>query len=275
MGQDREISDALMIARKRRASGGKALSYPIAPKSEWYGDSNYESTGGKMEHMHPDNFLKTVRPLTMDDTARENINDLKQHIQKGRSLDPLAIYPNGKEDGRHRAHAAKELGIKSVPVLMWPRPARAHGGGVKSQFHVGPIHSGVAGRTDHLPLTVPSGSYVLPADIVSAHGEGSTIAGFKVLRRMFGGNPYGGHGMPYGATGGPYGEPMPHKAAGGETSGVPIVAAGGEYVLSPNQVMFAGNGDLEAGHRALDGFVKQSRAELVKTLSNLPGPKKN
>lgn len=34
-------------------------------------------------------------------------------------VDPLALYASGKEDGRHRAVAAKELGIKKVPVLTW------------------------------------------------------------------------------------------------------------------------------------------------------------
>lgn len=141
-----------------------------------------------------------------------------------------------------------------------------------THLHVGPIHSGVAGRTDHLPMHVPSGSYVLPADIVSAHGEGNTIAGFKVMRRTFGGTPYGGGSGPYGQGNGPYGE---HLARGGEASSVPIVAAGGEYVISPQQVMRIGDGDLEMGHRVLDEFVKRSRAETVKTLSKLPGPKKD
>lgn len=145
------------------------------------------------------------------------------------------------------------------------------------KFHRGPIHSSVAGRTDHLPLTVASGSYVIPADVVSGLGEGNTVAGFKHLRRVFGGTPYGGGKTPYGQSGGPYGEPL---ATGGTADddndpGVPIVAAGGEYVIDPSGVRFAGNGDLEAGHRVLDDFVKQSRASIVKTMSNLPGPRKD
>lgn len=145
----------------------------------------------------------------------------------------------------------------------------------KMQLHVGPIHSHVAGRTDHLPMHVPSGSYVLPADLVSGLGQGNTIAGFKHLKRMFGGTPYGGESQPYGAKGGPYGAEMPHKADGGSTSSVPIVAAGGEYVLSPNQVKATGEGDLDTGHRVLDEFVKRMRSELVNTLKNLPGPKQD
>jgi 8-oxo-dGTP pyrophosphatase MutT (NUDIX family) len=273
-------------------------------------------------------------------------------------------------------------------------------------YHVGPIHAAVAGRTDHLPMTVESGSYVLPADIVSAGGEGNTLAGFKVLRRTFGGEPYGQTGSPYGQTGGVYGLPVryakggsvkaagvmfvtperevllmrrtadddghkgewafpaggvetgerpeeaarrevreetghehdgglapfmhsdsgkvefttylahaPHefkptlnhehdraewvsldeaqklplhpgvrkaiekfragKAAGGAASGVPIVAAGGEWVISPSQVKRVGNGDIDVGHRVLDEFVKRVRKELIGTLQNLPGPQRD
>jgi hypothetical protein len=150
----------------------------------------------------------------------------------------------------------------------------------KVRLHVGPIHSPVAGRTDHLPMHVPSGSYVLPADLVSGYGQGNTIAGFRHMRRVFGGTPYGGKGGPYGSGNGPYGEALAHKATGGATEsqddpGVPIVAAGGEMVLSPDQVRAVGEGDLDLGHSVLDEFVKRSRNDLVNTLKKLPGPKKS
>lgn len=128
-------------------------------------------------------------------------------------------------------------------------------------------------------MHVPVGSYVLSADLVSGIGEGNTIAGFKHLRRVFGGTPYGAKAGPYGSSGGPYGEPLPGKATGGATTaedrGVPIVAAGGEYVLSPQQVKMVGEGDLDLGHKVLDEFMKRKRAELVHTLEKLPGPKTN
>jgi len=147
--------------------------------------------------------------------------------------------------------------------------------GAPTHLHVGPIRSTVAGRTDHLPAHVPSGSYVLPADIVSHLGEGNTDAGFKVLRRVFGGTPYGQGGGPYGQSGGPYGEPLPHAGGGdvdGRKSAVAVVLAGGEHVLSPGQVRLAGNGDMDTGHRVLDEYVKRVRADAVKTLKKLPGP---
>lgn len=155
-------------------------------------------------------------------------------------------------------------------------PKKPHYVHATTELHVGPVHSAVAGRTDHLPVHVSSGSYVLPADVVSAHGEGNTVAAFKVLRRMFGGTPYGGHGGPYGSGNGPYGEPLARGGKPRQDKGaVPIVIAGGEYTLSPDQVRWAGDGDIDRGHQVLDAYVKRVRAELIKTLSRLPGPAKS
>lgn len=139
-----------------------------------------------------------------------------------------------------------------------------------AETHTGPIHSAVAGRTDHLPMKVPSGAYVLPADIVSALGEGNTMAGFKIIKSIFsmpsvaGGTPYGEKGIPYVG-----------KAAGGATDNVAIIAAGGEHVISPEEVARIGKGSLDDGHKILDHFVKMVRAGTIKKLSGLPGPKKD
>ncbi len=150
-------------------------------------------------------------------------------------------------------------------ALRTARQGRATGGSVK--VHKGPIHSAVAGRTDHLPMNVASGSYVIPADIISAMGEGNSMAGFKVAKDIFSAPDVTG-GEPYGAT-------APRKAGGGPTSSVPIVAAGGEYVIPPEDVVHLGGGDLDHGHKILDAFVKKMRQKTIKTLQSLPGPKKD
>lgn len=125
-------------------------------------------------------------------------------------------------------------------------------GNVRAKLFVGPIHSPVAGRTDHLPMNVPSGAYVIPADIVSAMGEGNTVAGFRVCNEIFGK------------------QSLPENAHPAE-----IVAAGGEYVISPDNVARIGGGDTNAGHEELDRFVVRMRAETVKTLKGLAGPKRD
>ena len=161
---------------------------------------------------------------------------------------------------------------KIPPMTSPPFVPKAKG----SHLHTGPIHSRVAGRTDHLPVHVPSGSYVFPADIVSSLGEGNTIAGFRQMRRMFSGAPYGTGSAPYGQDSGPYGEKIQGMASGGEVEkGVPVVVAGGEFVAAPHEVRLAGDGDMDMGHRVCDEFVKRVRARTIKTLKNLPGPKKS
>jgi len=163
--------------------------------------------------------------------------------------------------------------------------------GNKVVVHEGPIHSPVAGRTDHLPMHVKSGSYVIPADIIGAMGEGNTMAGFKVARRMFSSNPYFQKSMsPYGSSSPIYNsdeKPYGARAAGGGTPGighngapqddedddlVPIVAAGGEYVISPQDVTRLGEDDIDDGHKTLDSFVTKYRKKTIKVLQNLPGP---
>jgi hypothetical protein len=141
------------------------------------------------------------------------------------------------------------------------------------KVHKGPIHSPVAGRTDHLPMKVLSGSYVIPADIISAMGEGNSMAGFKIAKDIFSGGhaPYHSEGAPYHSEGLPYGVSTPHRATGGA---VPIVAAGGEFVIPPEDVVRIGDGSLDAGHKRLDLFVRKFRAKTIKTLSNLKGPAK-
>lgn len=150
------------------------------------------------------------------------------------------------------------------------------------KVHVGPIHSPVAGRTDHLPMHVASGSYVIPADIVSAMGEGNTMAGFRVANTIFMAAPEM-QGAPGLGAPGLDGVPgvsaqlgLPGKARGGATATpVPIVAAGGEFVISPDDVTRLGGGDMDHGHKILDSFVKKMRMKTVQTLKALPGPRKD
>ncbi len=104
-------------------------------------------------------------------------------------------------------------------------------------------------------MDVAAGSYVVPAHVVSGLGQGNTLAGLEHLHKMF---------------------PDRHvarRAYGGKTPGqaVPINAAGGEFVVTPEQIM-SKYGSLEKGHKALDDFCKTYTKKLVKQISKLPGP---
>lgn len=144
-----------------------------------------------------------------------------------------------------------------------PKPLRSDDVSDKSaqdaRAHIGPIHAPVAGRTDHLNMHVPAGSYVIPADIVSMFGEGNTDAGFDVWDSLC-------H------------EHSNTPEAKGQSDGdslAPIVAAGGEYVIPPSVVRSLGGGDIDRGHSLLDDFVVLARKELINTLKKLPPPRKD
>lgn len=106
------------------------------------------------------------------------------------------------------------------------------------------------GRTDDLEISVPGESFVIPADIVSSLGQGNTAAGFKVLETMW----------------------PQHQVKRAEGGKVPIVAAGGEFIVHPEHVKRIGGGDLKKGHAVLRDFVKEIRQKTIKSLKKLPSP---
>lgn len=304
--KDQAIAAALSIARKARASGGSVkhlpspstLNIPEAPNKAQMDRHGYEfdvplhkaratqttmDWREKGERVSPGPLIKgyahkpvAVRRENGEYLVYDGHHRTVRAINEGRKKLPMHVIDAKIYDPANAGRPPARQGLSDDELLeaLGGRKARASGGSVKTTF-AGPIHSHVAGRTDHLPMHVESGSYVIPADVVSAYGEGNTLAGFKALRRLFGGTPYEDTATPYEGKGGPYNESLPHKAAGGATSKVPVVVAGGEYTLSPYQIRMAGGGDLDTGHRVLDEFIKRSRKELIDTLRKLPGPKKS
>lgn len=156
------------------------------------------------------------------------------------------------EDVRNVPERQRQILFKRGGRL--PRPKMPKG---KHLAFSGLIDSAVPGRTDKHPMGVKPGSYVIPSDIVSSIGEGNTAAGAKAFTEMF-------------KTKAPQG-----FADGGDVEPVDIIAAGGEVVLTPEQVLEVGGGDLEAGHEILDAMVKRIREKTIRTLKALPGPVKN
>ena len=144
----------------------------------------------------------------------------------------------------------------------------------------GMIQSPVPGRTDKLPLNVPAGSYVLPADFISALGQNNSQAGGQIAAKMFSSSPLGMKPMRGGKGGGsrlPAAQSLRGRgfADGGSSNGnVSIIAAGGEFVISPDVVRDIGHGSMTAGHKVLDALVLKVRKEHIRTLKSLKPPKK-
>ena len=176
---------------------------------------------------------------------------------------------------------------------MLKRPKLATGGAV-----TGPLMGFDGGRTDTLPVHVPPGSYVIPADIVSGipGAQGNSLAGHNALTKLFESLPLSPDEAPYGAKSLKMekGYTMPGLSnihhlmrtslakggVGGKADehhheAVPILAAAGEHVVDPKHVKRLGMGNLKRGHEILDAFVKEVRKRNIKELKKLPGPAKD
>lgn len=208
-----------------------------------------------------------------------------------------------REDGVSEETIASIAESMNMEKKALGGPARMAGGGDASFFtnqayrnnaRQGMIRSVVPGRTDKIPMKVPGGSYILPADIVSGLGQGNSMAGAQALNKMFKMGPYGAatHGLSTPKVN--VGRPMAQKSAlsirqrfaeGGEMEaeapqpeatnddGTPIIVAGGEYTLSPEVVRQLGNGDLKQGHDILDQLVLSIRKQTINEMRKLKGPK--
>ena len=169
------------------------------------------------------------------------------------------------------------------------------------------------GRTDKNAVSVAANSYVLPADVVAGLGDGNSLAGAKTFDMILHSMPWGIAPEPQRAThrppapphdpalmagiAGAQREPISPNlggpttmAAGGAAVGddVPIMAADGERILSPLDVLKIGQHyspqrDLDAypathrkimlrGHQVLDHFVKAVRGATIRHLKGLRGP---
>lgn len=147
----------------------------------------------------------------------------------------------------------------------------------------GLVHTAGPGRTDNVPMSVAAGSHVIPADVVAGLGQGNTLAGAHALGMAMQSGP-GGIRLPKGphtgsipkpphlAHGGPVYEGHAIKVArGGAAHGVKCIVAGGEWILSPDEVQRIEHAG-KKGHEAVDHWILERRKGDVKKLKSLPGP---
>lgn len=154
--------------------------------------------------------------------------------------------------------------------------------GPDKDLTLGPILSAVPGRTDAHATHVPSGSYVIPADIVSGRGQGNTIAGSEALKRLF---KIGGLKR-QSSVKNALKPPMPKMRADGglvpmeeapqepAVNPVRVNLAGGEIVVPPENLLDTVHPDLKTAHEIMDAWVIQERKNLRKELGRLPPPVK-
>ena len=167
-------------------------------------------------------------------------------------------------------------------------------------FHGGLIGGSGGGRTDQIPMSVPSGSHVLTADAVSGAGQGNTASGGLNILQALRIGPWGvpvpqeikGHGPPHAppVPRGTLDEESHGGAADGHHKRVSVLVASGEFVVPLEDwvgkdpidgklylhrgVKSIGEGDAKKGHDRLDAMMKHIREFNIKWLKKAPKPKK-
>ena len=204
-------------------------------------------------------------------------------------------------------HKPSQAVAAALRTAYGPPKKRADGG------HVGPLTGDTPGRADKIRTTVPDGSHVIPADIVSYLGDWNNAAGLALLNKHFPHRAEGGGisapgmhetsiaGTPHITLPHLSGLPHPHVTApshlagiprmngigslphmtklhmadGGKAQSVPVRLSDGEFVFGPEWVKRFGGGDPVKGHAALDKWIVETRKESIKHQQKLPGPAKD
>ena len=175
----------------------------------------------------------------------------------------------------HLASGGNPMGVSlSMASPWWTRSMERES---DSSF----LHGYTPGRGDHLLAQAPVPSYVLPADVVAGLGEGNSLAGARVWDEMMRSLPYGETVEPPRSRGLPLARaPRPRMAAArGAAIGrsqkhhhTPVALSDGEVVVGPRDLARIGHGNIKAGWKILDRFVKEQRAKHIAQLKKLPGP---
>lgn len=185
------------------------------------------------------------------DVIGANIRQL--HLGDGRPLNQsvaIALRLAHQSAANHRASGGYNPPSPSLEEREYLRDEDSR------PFSGGLINSAIPGRTDRHNIDVPSGSYVLPADVVSGLGEGNTMAGAAVVQKMFGTAPYGvplahgsgGGGSRIPAPPAPFREPpappvtfaaggMPHLATAPMPAPAPVIHSLAARASSPSTHM--------------------------------------
>jgi hypothetical protein len=185
------------------------------------------------------------------------------------------------------AGGGSPMGVSMSMAEPWWTRSEASGDARGSA--TGFLNGDTAGRADSIKTQAPSGSYVLPADVVAGLGEGNSLAGARVVQSMLSTGP---HGVPMPRGGGRNTIPKPPplsdlrefaaKGGGVQDDGgdmTPVALSHGEMVLTAPEVMILARLvtgktpiSLKQAHSIMDHFTVHVRQRVIKKMQSLPAP---
>ena len=145
---------------------------------------------------------------------------------------PADLQKNPLEEALNKYGITPQVASQGLQSLMGNQPMPRAG----ASFSTGGV--------PHLK----EGSFVVPADVVSHFGNGSTDAGLASLRKHLGAEPIMGHG-----------DGMSDDIATTIEGKQPARVANGEAVVNPDKVKALGNGSTDAGAKKLYAMMNKVR----------------
>jgi len=248
----RKEPDSVLVLPKR--AGGGSI-----PKRADGGLADYPTT--KMVELPNYMGLEAFTPIPGTNNLPYAIQEKAvEAAQRATQLPPLA--PTDTASSFAKGGNLKFSG--GVGGVLKLRPPHSLSRVTEPKAKGGFIHSSIPGRTDRLAMNVRHGSHVIPADVVSGLGQGNSLAGARNLDMIISSLPQ------VFADGGNVSPSPPSRKSDHE----PILAAGGEYIIDPEDVRRVGHGDQKKGHKLLDKMIVNVRRKEAKRMLKLPPPKK-
>ncbi len=170
---------------------------------------------------------------------------------------------------QQQPQATQGMSKGGVFGVLNAKPPRSLARVTEPQVTSGFLHSTIPGRTDRLATSVRAGSHIIPADVVSSFGQGNSLAGARNLDTTMRALP-----SAFAKGGRTTKSAPPSPPLSGQDDHQPVMLAGGEYVVGPEEVRAIGEGDQKKGHDILDKMIVRVRRKEAHKMLKLPGPKK-
>lgn len=203
-----------------------------------------------------------------DDLIQEERRREEDLLNKAGFYDPLKHYET------ETAQVNPKFGEPGEPYLIYkgdyryeePKSKRyAKGGEVEIYSRAkipldkaGLIKGPGKGQADVIHTSAPEGSYIIPADVVSMLGDGSSKAGAESLRDYLDDRVESMH------------PDVKGMFKNGKRSNIPVALSRDEFYIEPHEVLAIGKGHHSEGVKMLDSFRSNVRKHKIANGHDLP-----
>lgn len=166
---------AAAAAAQQAAQQSSGIMGSLANVAPW-GMMGLSYLSDKQNHKFLENKAREERERYEREKEQLGYSPNWKPVMSKRYVENPEFYKVSKEDMKH--------GIFPSPFIESPRQEYAKGGLVKSYTKGSLIKGPGKGQDDEIKTSVPDRSYIIDASSTSTFGDGSSEAGYKVLKRF-------------------------------------------------------------------------------------------